>query len=118
MLLRASGATKNEAYELGAVMDPATASGIAHERVLIEMADAVLRGDEARRTAAREALVREMGPAALVDTAAIIAAFSQAVRTADGAGIPLDDPLEMMTRDLRSELGVDRFPSAANTPRA
>ena len=118
MLLRASGASKNEAYDLTAVMQPGTSTGIAHDGILIEFVDATLGGDERRRAAARESLVRTLGPAALVDTAAIIGSFSQADRTADGAGIPLDEPLEMMTRDLRIELGVTRFASAANTPGA
>jgi hypothetical protein len=118
MLLRASGASRNEAYDLGAVMQPGTSTGVPHDRILIELVDAALGRDEKRRAAAREDLVRELGPTALVDTAAIIASFSQAVRTADGAGIPLDEPLEMMTRDLRTELGVTRFASAANTPGA
>ena len=118
MLLRASGASRNEAYDLTAVMQPGTSTGIADDRVLIELVDATLGTDEARRANAREALVRDLGPAALIDTAAIIGSFTQAVRTADGAGIPLDEPLEMMTRDLRAELGVTRFASAANTPGA
>ena len=118
MLLRASGATRNEPYDVTAVMKADASTGVPHDRVLLELVDATLTGSERRRAAAREALVRELGPAALVETAAIIATFSQAVRTADGAGIPLDEPLEMMTRDLRAELGVTRFASAANSPNA
>src|SRR5262245_62893276 len=104
MLLRGSGASRSEAYDVAAVMTPGASTGLAHDRVLLELVDATLTGSEERRAAARAALVRELGEAALVDTAAVIASFSQAVRTADGAGIPLDEPLEMMTRDLRAEL--------------
>jgi hypothetical protein len=118
MLLRASGAYRNEVYDPLAVMTTERASGVACGDVLVELVDAVMEPDEARRTAARAAVVEALGPQALIDAAAVIAMFHQADRVADGAGIPLDEPLALMTRDLRSELGVERFTSAANTPRA
>jgi hypothetical protein len=129
MLLRASGANRNASYDLGAVMDPQRASGVAHGDVLIELVDAVMDANapragatsvtvDARLVAARAAVVAALGDEALVDAAAVIAMFNQADRVADGAGIPLDEPLEMMTRELRQEIGVGRFSSAANSPRA
>jgi len=37
------------------------------------------------------------------------------VRIADATGIPLDAPLELLSQDLRDELGLERFGSARNT---
>lgn len=118
MLLRASGQSRNESFDLSAVMEGGHAGGVQHGELLLALVDAVIGDDDARLAEARRAIVDTIGPEALVDSAAVIATFSQMDRIADAAGIPLDEPLEMMTRDLRDELGVAKFASAANTPRA
>jgi hypothetical protein len=74
--------------------------------LLIEFGEAVLRGDTARRAAARAAIRRSLGDAALVDAAAIVASFNAVVKLADGSGIPLEDYKEQATRSLRAELGL------------
>ena len=38
------------------------------------------------------------------------------VRIADGIGIPLDGVMHMLSGDMRADLGIDRYGSAANTP--
>jgi hypothetical protein len=116
MLLRVSGASRNESWDVDAVMDADRAAGVAHESVLRELVEAVMQPDDERVTRARDAVARALGSDALVDAAAVIATFHHMDRVADGAGIPLDEPLEAMTRDLREQLGLTRFPSAANTP--
>jgi hypothetical protein len=60
----------------------------------------------------------EIGPEALVDAAAVASNFMRMVRIADSTGISLDAPMEVLSQDLRAELGIDRFGSAANTPPA
>jgi len=50
------------------------------------------------------------------DVAATIGAFNVVDRIADATGIPLDDMMKMMSGDIRGELGLTRFASAANTP--
>ena len=66
----------------------------------------------------RDRLMKEAGAAAFVDTCAVIAAFNVVDRIADATGIPLDEPLLLMSAEVRSELGLGRFASAANTPGA
>jgi len=51
-----------------------------------------------------------------VDAAAVGATFNMMDRIADSTGIPLDGPLDVMTVDMRTEMGLDQLPSAANTP--
>jgi len=54
----------------------------------------------------------ELGDAALVDAAAVVGNFERMVRIADGSGIPLDEPMAMITADLREELRIDDYGGA------
>ena len=51
-----------------------------------------------------------------MDAVAVIGNFQRMVRIADGAGIPLDTPMALMSADLRAELGYNGLGSAKNTP--
>ncbi len=42
--------------------------------------------------------------------------FQCMVRIADGRGIPLDAPLQMISADVRDELRLERYGTSANTP--
>lgn len=100
---------------MGGVLDgDGAAIGVPHGAVLIEYGEAVLRGDEQRRALAREALYRDLGAAALVDAAAIVASFNAVVKLADGSGIPLEDYKAKATAGLREELGLERFNQAGS----
>jgi len=55
---------------------------------------------------------------AFVDACAVVAAFNVVDRVADATGIPLDPMLQAMSADVRRELELARFGSAANTPAA
>lgn len=85
------------------------ASALPHATVLLAFGEAVLGDDDARLNAARERLQVAMGPAALVDAAAIVASFNAVVKIADGSGIPLEDFKAAATADLREALGLDRL---------
>ncbi len=64
----------------------------------------------------RAALRAVLSPEAFVDAAAVIAAFNVVDRIADATGIPLDEMMRATSADLRAQLGLSRFGSAANTP--
>jgi len=106
--------------DLHAVADPerAAACGVAHAAVLLALADTMVGEDEATLARARQRVVADLGPAQLVDAAAVVSNFERMVRIADATGIPLDDPVEIMTSDVRDGLGINRFTAAANTPAA
>ena len=75
------------------------------------------RDEEALRRE-RNALRALLTDEQFVDVAAIIAAFNVVDRIADATGIPLDEMMKSMSADLRGELNLERFGSAANTPGA
>jgi len=94
----------------------AARSGVPHAEALLGFAEAVVRGGEEDRARARARVLDELGAACLVDAAAVVANFERMIRIADATGIPLDSPVEALTQDLRADLGLDAFPSSANTP--
>ncbi len=104
-------------FDARAVVDPRTAaaSGIAHAETLLAFADALVGDDDASLARAQAAVVEQLGPAQLVDAAAVASNFERMVRIADATGIPLDTPLDMMSQDLRDALDLNRFGAAANT---
>jgi hypothetical protein len=85
---------------------------------LIAFTEAVHGDDDEALGRARDALRAVLSPAAFVDVCALIGAFNVVDRIADATGIPLDAPLYAMSGDVRKELRLARFGSAANTPGA
>jgi len=120
MLLRASGAQTEESFNLQVITQGTTGtpSGIPHGEALLAFAEAVVGEDEAVLAHARHRVLDELGPAALVDAAAIASNFERMVRIADSTGIPLDTPVYERTKDERAALHLDQFGSAANTRNA
>jgi len=99
-----------------AITDPSVASGVAHGDALLAFSDALVGSDDARLERSRDRLLAELGAGGLVDAAGVVANFERMVRIADGTGIPLDPSVRMVTADLRDELSLGAFRSAANTP--
>ena len=91
-------------------------AGVAHGARLLAFVEAIMRGEAA--DAERDRLRVVLSPDAFVDAAALIGSFNVVDRIADATGIPLDAAMDAMSRDVRDELGLGRFASAANTPGA
>ena len=118
MLLRESGTLAGESYDLSAITKKgAGGGGVPHGDALVGFADAVMGEDNEALGRSRQELLERVGPEGLVDAAGVAATFNMMDRIADSTGIPLDGPLDFMTIDMRSEIGLDQFPSAANTPK-
>lgn len=84
---------------------------IAHAAALVEFAEAVVLGDEARATHARTALLAAIGEAGLVDAAAVVGAFHGFVRIADAIGIPYETAARGSDApEIRERAGVNQFP--------
>jgi hypothetical protein len=118
MLLRVSGEMSDRTYDLSALTAAGAGdSGVPHGELLIGFVDAVLGADESCLDRIRGEVLGELGSDGLVDAAAVVATFEMVDRIADATGIPLDGMLDAMTVEMRSEIGLDRFGSAANTPK-
>lgn len=108
MRLSMSGEHTGDDYALSIAVGGSDGDGgIPHGALLNEFADAVCSRDEKRAAALREQVSEEMGAAAMVDTAAVIAAFNGYPRVADATGIPLEDYKDEMTESMRRELHLD-----------
>ena len=90
-----------------------TDAGVEHGADLLAFTEAIMRGEPT--TLERERLRQVLSPESFVDAAALIGAFNVVDRIADATGIPLDPAMEAMSKDVRDELGLSRFASAANT---
>jgi hypothetical protein len=110
-LLRASSQHSGQGYDLRAVTQGAAVGdcGIPEGALLIDFAEAILGGDEARLARARVAIVEAMGAAALVDAAGIAGLFDAIDRVADATGTPLEEAKASDTASLRDAIGIDEF---------
>jgi dienelactone hydrolase len=110
-MLRESSKISDAKFDLSNITEGLTSdTDIPNADLLIEFAEAVSLRDSGRIDAVRSKIVDEMGEDALVDSAAIAAAFHGFVRVADAIGIPYDTAV--MGHDdpeLRKEVGIDNF---------
>jgi hypothetical protein len=113
-----SGELAGTEYDLHGVTagDAAAPVGVPHERELIALAEAIVRGSETELAEARSKALAALGTESFVAAAAVASNFERMDRIADATGIPLDAPLGAISAEMRAELGIDAFGSAANTP--
>ena len=93
-------------------MDGKTDTGVPAAAELIALADAAIAGEAERLDRARAAVMKLIGPDAMIDAAAVIAGFDGITRIADATGIPLEPPRAAETVDLRAQLAIDKFLAA------
>ena len=100
---------------MSGAIDSSVDSGVKFGHELVKFGGAIAGNDRQALVAARDALVQHIGPAS-VSTASIIAAnFSMLDRIANAIGISVDSMIVKPTAAFRAELGIDSYPSAANT---
>ena len=51
----------------------------------------------------------------MIDAVGVISNFQRMVRIADAPASPSDDSMQVMSEDLREQLGINRYVSAANS---
>jgi len=108
-LLRESSKAKGEAYDLSLLTGAKGDGNIPHGALLVSFAEAVLGSDDQRLAIDRARILAELGEAALVDAAAIVATFNAIDRVADATGIPIEDGKAASTADFRAALGINAF---------
>jgi hypothetical protein len=108
-LLRESSTAKGETYDLSLLTGAKGDGNIPHGALLVSYAEAVLGTDDRRLADVRASIRAQMGDAALVDAAAIVATFNAIDRVADATGIPIEDAKAASTADLRAALDINDF---------
>ena len=108
-MLRASAQVTTTPLEPRAITDRSLDPLLPHGVALLDFVDALLVGAEADLTRARDKLLEEMGPASLVDAAAVVGNFQMMNRVADATGMPVGKGTLKRTKEWRELLGLDRF---------
>ena len=112
MRLRVSGQQTEDEYDMLSVIEGATGeSGLSQGDLMNAFVEGVTNRDPAQAEAARKGIVYALGEAAMVDAAAVIAAFNAYPRAADSTGIPIEEFKLEPSADLRRELALDELPS-------
>lgn len=113
MRLSWSGEQTGEEFNLDAIMEADdSGANVAGGRVLNDFAEAVMARNDNLTATLRKKLRVELGDHAMLDAAAVIAAFNLVARVADATGLPLEDYKEEASVELREHLGLNQF--AAN----
>lgn len=115
-MLRASTEVSGAEFDLNAVNGSVAGDGgIEGGTLLHAFAEAVTLRDAARTASLRDALVDKLGEAAMIDAAAIAAAFHGFVRLADATGTPAAGAAGgQVTMEFRESLGINDFHGARN----
>ena len=97
------------------MIDSGIDSGVAHGAELLRFAAAVLGDNVSELDRARHALADATDADTAVSASIIAAGFSLVDRAANGIGINVEPMVLKPSEDFRAELGINNFPSAANT---
>lgn len=108
-MLRESANATNRAVDLSAVVDPRREPGLDGGAELIGLADAALSRDPEAISRAAASVAANLGDAALVDAAGVIANFEMMNRIAEGTGIPVGRGSKRAEAELIRRLGLDRY---------
>jgi len=112
MRLRVSGEHTEDDYDMLSVINGGTDNlGLAQGNLMNAFAEGICNRDPVQTDAARKAIIDELGEAAMVDAAAVVAAFNAYPRAADSTGIPIEEFKIEPSKDLREELALDALPS-------
>lgn len=112
MRLSLSGEHTGDEYALeDAIGKGSGDGGLPGGELLNDFVEAVCADDAARTATVRQKITKGMGEAAMVDAAAVIAAFNCYPRVADATGIPLEEAKAAATGAMRAELGLDELDS-------
>ena len=118
MRLSLSGKHTGDKYALEcAIGEGSGDSGLpcGQGELLNDFVEAVCADDVAQTTTVRQKIIKGMGEAAMVDAAAVIAAFNCYPRVADATGIPLEEAKAAATEAMRAELGLDELDPHKNS---
>jgi len=96
-------------------MDSKLPSGVPGGAELLTFSDTLLGTDRTALDAGRKALEQKLGSVAVARAAAVAANFTKNDRIANAVGAPVDPMMLKLTKEVREQLGLDAFRSAANS---
>ena len=108
-MLSWSSETTNTLVDVRAVTDPTVDPLIPGGVALLRYADAVVAQSTEEIRTTGETLGGDLGPAGLVDAAAVVGNFQMMNRVADGTGIPVDRGMRIRNAELIELLDLDRL---------
>jgi hypothetical protein len=104
-----SGTLSGAEIDLASVRGEEADSGVSLGAELLAYTDAVMANDAAAIASTREVVQAKLGPAGVVDTAAVMAMFNVVDRVADATGITIDEANRDMRYAVGSELAMDHL---------
>lgn len=105
-MLRESCLAAGIPVNLAAVTDPTVDPLVPSGSSLIELTEAAIVGTEDEMATARESVLAELGWAAFVDAAAVVATFEMMNRVADATGIAMGRGRLASTAEVRRLAGI------------
>jgi len=109
MLLRASGQSDQQDFDLNSVTDGHADSGVDFGHWLRSLTEATIQNRWDDLTTIRDQAGAAMGTQSMVDALVVASGFNGITRVADATGIPLDENTQQMTVDMRESTGIERF---------
>ena len=117
MLLRASGQSDQQDFDLNSVTDDHADSGVDFGHWLRSLTEATIQNRWDDLTTIRDQAAAAMGTQSMVDALVVASGFNGITRVADATGIPLDENTQQMTIDMRVSTGIERFNYAEKSDR-
>ena len=117
MLLRASGQSDQQDFDLNSVTDDHAESGVDFGHWLRSLTEATIQNRWDDLTTIRDQAGAAMGTQSMVDALVVASGFNGITRVADATGIPLDENTQQMTIDMRVSTGIERFNYAEKSDR-
>jgi len=111
-MLSWSAETTNRTVDLEAIASDDVSPGLPGGEELLAFTSATVSREPDRIVTTRDTLVAAVGPAAMVDAAAVIGNFEMMNRIADGVGMPVGRGTRTRMEPMITSLGLDRFPHA------
>ena len=117
MLLRVSGQSDQQDFDLNSVTDDHADSGVDFGHWLRSLTEATIQNRWDDLTTIRDQAGAAMGTQSMVDALVVASGFNGITRVADATGIPLDENTQQMTIDMRVSTGIERFNYAEKSDR-
>ena len=105
-MLRESSIAYGYRLDHASIADPSIPIGVPGGNTLLLFVDAAMGRPGHSLTVSHSAIIRELGPEALVDAAAVFGNFEMMNRIAEGTGIPITNQMLEREQQLVTDLDL------------